>query len=139
MAGIEGRVAMRKQFYAFTKAAKLSVNKDAVDTALNAGIIAKNTGQNTIATTPSDLSIEPKVGRIWTGAMYEDFDVDVTQRGNQITLKIGWVKRKKKYYKVQEYGGVVNTRRGKIDVSGMHAITNATMAAQRYLDDKGIK
>jgi hypothetical protein len=138
MAGIEGRVQMRRQFLDWTNKAKVTTTKAAVDDALNAAIIAKNTGQNTIATTPSDLSIEPKGNRIWTGAMYEDFDADVSQSGNKITLKIGWIKRKKKYYGIQEYGGVVKTKRGPIDVSAMHAITNATIAAQRYLDDKGI-
>lgn len=139
MAGVEGRVNLRKQLLNFTKQAKQEQKKEAVEAALVAGIIAKNTGQNTIATTPSDLSIKPKGNRIWTGAMWEDFDAEVDQRGNRITLKIGWIRKKKKYYTVQEYGGVVQTKRGPIDVSAMHAITNATMAAQRHLDNKGIK
>jgi len=139
MAGVEGRVQLRNGLLNFTKQAKVKVKKEAVDTALVAGIIAKNAGQNTIATTPSDLSIEAKGNRIWTGAMWQDFDVEVDQKGNRITLKIGWIKKKRKYYKVQEYGGVVKTNRGPITVSAMHAITNATMAAQRHLDNKGIK
>lgn len=138
MAGIEGRVQMRREFLAWTAKAKKTINNDTVESALTAAIIAKNTGQNRIATVPSDLSIEPKVGRIWTGAMYQDFDADVTQRGTKITIKIGWINRKRKYYDIQEYGGVVKTKRGPINVTGMHAITDATMAAQRYLDDKGI-
>jgi hypothetical protein len=139
MAGVEGRVNLRKQLLNFTKQAKIEKKKEAVEAALVAGIIAKNTGQNTIATTPSDLSIEPKGNRIWTGAMWEDFDAEVDQRGNRITLKIGWIRKKRKYYAIQEYGGVVPTKRGPITVSAMHAITNATMAAQRHLDNKGIK
>lgn len=139
MAGVEGRVNLRKQLLNFTKQVKTQAKKEAVDTALVAGIIAKNTGQNTIATTPSSLSIKPKDNRIWTGAMYEDFDVEVDQRGNRITLKIGWIRKKKKYYTVQDRGGVVQTKRGPITVTAMHAITNATMAAQRHLDNKGIK
>jgi hypothetical protein len=139
MAGVEGRVNLRKQLLNFTKQAKTEQKKEAVEQALIAGIIAKNVGQNTIATTPSDLSIEPKDNRIWTGAMYQDFDVEVDQRGNRITLKIGWIKKKRKYYTVQEYGGVVKTKRGPITVTAMHAITNATIAAQRHLDNKGIR
>jgi hypothetical protein len=138
-AGIEGRVALRRGLLGFNKEVKQETRKDAVEAALVAGIIGKNTGQNTIATTPSDLSIEPKGNRIWTGAMYEDFDADVTQRGTSIIVKVGWLKRKRKYYGVQEHGGVVQTRRGAITVSGMHAITNATMAVQRHLDNKGIR
>jgi hypothetical protein len=139
MAGVEGRVNLRKQLLNFTKQAKIEQKKEAVEQALIAGIVAKNAGQNTIATTPSDLSIEPKGNRIWTGAMWEDFDAEVDQKGNRITLKIGWIKKKRKYYTIQEYGGVVPTKRGPITVTAMHAITNATMAAQRHLDNKGIK
>lgn len=139
MAGVEGRVELRRGLLNFTKRAKVEIKKDVVEAVLVAGIIAKNTGQNTIATTPSDLSVEPKGNRIWTGAMYEDFDAAVDQRGNNITLKIGWIARKQKYYRIQEYGGVVKTKRGPITVSAMHAITNATIAAQKHLDNKGIK
>lgn len=138
-AGIVGRVQLRKDLLGATKRFSANVNKDAVESALVAGIIAKNAGQNTIATTPSDLSIEPKDNRIWTGLMYETFDADVRQRGTKIEVKFGWLRGKKKYFTVQEYGGVVETRRGPIDVSGMHAMTNAAMAAQRYLESKGIK
>jgi hypothetical protein len=138
-AGIVGRVQMRRGLLNATKQFGASVNKDAVETALVAGIIAKNAGQNTIATTPSDLSIEPKDNRIWTGAMYEAFDAEVNQRGNKITVRFGWLRKKKKYFMVQEEGGQVETRRGTITVSGMHAMTNAAMAAERYLESKGIK
>lgn len=138
-AGVTGRAQLRRNLLAFNKRAKDAKREEAVDAALVAGIIAKNTGQNTIATTPSDLSREPKDNRIWTGDMYEDFDADVTQRGSKITVKFGWIKRKRKYYDIQEYGGTVNTRRGPIEVSGMHALTNALLATQKHLDDKGIR
>lgn len=138
-AGIEGRVGLRRSLLAFNKTVKNDVRKDAVEGALNAAILAKNTGQNTIATTPSDLSREPKNNRIWTGQMYEDFDASVDQRGTNIIVKFGWINRKQKYYMIQEEGGVVNTRRGAIQVSAMHALTNALVAVQRDLDNKGIK
>lgn len=138
-AGVIGRTQLRRNLLGFSKGVKESSRKDVVENALIAAIAGKNAGQNTIATTPSDLSREPKIGRIWTGAMYEDFDADVTQRGNNITVKVGWLKRKQKYYHIQEDGGVVNTNRGPITVSGMHALTNALMAVQRHLDNKGIK
>lgn len=138
-AGVNGRTQLRRNLLGFNKQVKTEARKEAVEAALVAGIVAKNAGQNTIATTPSDLSREPKIGRIWTGAMYEDFDADVTQTGTKITVKFGWIKRKRKYYDIQEYGGVVQTNRGPITVSGMHALTNAMIAAQRHLDNKGIK
>lgn len=138
-AGVTGRTQLRRDFLAFTKGVKTKKRAETVENALVAAIIGKNTGQNTIATTPSDLSIEPKGNRIWTGAMYEDFDADVVQQGPKITVKLGWIKKKRKYYEVQEHGGVVKTRRGNIDISAMHALTNAVVAAQRHLDNKGIK
>lgn len=138
-AGVQGRTQLRNGLLQHNRKAVAGVNKAAVEAALVAGIIAKNAGQNTIATTPSDLSIEPKDNRIWTGLMYDSFDADVIQKGNRIEIKFGWLKRKKKYFMVQEEGGVVETRRGPIDVSGMHAMTNAAIAVQRYLDDKGIR
>lgn len=138
-AGVEGRVQLSNSLLGFNKATKAAVRENAVETALTAGIIAKNVGQNTIATTPSDLSIEPKDNRIWTGAMYEAYDADVKQNGTRITVQWGWLSRKKKYFTVQELGGKVETRRGTIEVSGMHALTNSAMAVEKYLKDKGIK
>jgi len=138
-AGVVGRTQLRRGLLGFNRSVKTSSRGEAVEAALVAAIAGKNAGQNTIATTPSDLSREPKIGRIWTGAMYEDFDADVTQRGTSIIVKLGWINRKRKYYEIQEHGGVVNTRRGAIEISGMHALTNALLATQRHLDNKGIK
>jgi hypothetical protein len=138
-AGITGRTQLRRNLLAFNKSVKTTVRNDAVENALNAAILAKNTGQNTIATTPSDLSVEPKNNRIWTGQMFEDFVADVDQRGPTITVKFGWIKRKQKYYDIQEHGGTVPTRRGNIQVSAMHALTNALVAVQRDLNNKGMK
>jgi hypothetical protein len=67
--------------------------------------------------------------------MYGDFDADVVQVGNKITIKIGWIKRKQKYYIVQEDGGQAFGR----DIVPMHAIAQAGVAAQDYLNSKGIK
>lgn len=138
-AGIEGRVQLRNSLLGFNKATKATIRENAVEDALVAGIIAKNVGQNTIATTPSDLSIEPKDNRIWTGAMYEAYDSDVAQRGTRITVKWGWLKKKKKYFDIQEHGGTVETRRGTVEVSAMHALTNSAMAVEKHLKNKGIK
>lgn len=135
MAGLAGRVQLRQGLLAHTKGLKSQINSQAADTALNAALIAKNTGQNTIATTPSDLSHEPKDNRIWTGAMYNAFDAEVNQRGNKITVRFGWIRNKKNYFLIQEDGGQVGTK----TVTGMHAMTNAQLAVERYLLSKGIK
>ena len=133
-AGVQGRVKLRNNLRAFCRTSLTSTQKQAADDALTAAIIAKNTGQNVIATVPSSLS-PGKVGRIWTGAMYEDFDAAVTQRGNKINLRYGWITRKQKYYKVQEHGG---TAFGK-DIVPMHALVAAKTAVENYLHDKGVK
>ena len=132
--GVVGRVALRNSLLGFSKRALAQKKAQTVEAALVAGIIAKNTGQNTIATAPSSLK-PGKIGRIWTGAMYNDFDSDVTQTGNRITVKYGWIKRKQKYYKTQEYGGFFIGK----TITPMHAMANATVAAQDYLNSKGIK
>lgn len=133
-AGVIGRVALRQGLLGFSKAALQKSKVTSQDDALIAAIIAKNTGQNVIATVPSSLS-PGKVGRIWTGQMYSDFDADVAQVGNKITIKIGWIKRKQKYYVVQERGGTAFGR----DIVPMHAVAQATVAAQDYLNSKGMK
>jgi hypothetical protein len=132
--GVVGRVQLRNKLRGFCRSTVQSVKKDAAEDALMAAIIAKNTGQNVIATTPSSLS-PGKVGRIWTGAMWEDFDAAVTQTGNKINIRYGWITRKQKYYMVQEHGG---TAFGK-DITPMHALVAAKVASENYLKDKGVK
>lgn len=132
--GVIGRVELRKGLLAYSKRALQQKKSDAQEAALVAAVIGKNTGQNTIATTPSSLS-PGKVGRIWTGAMWEDFDADVTQTGNFIRIRLGWIKKKRGYYKVQEYGGNAFGT----SIVPMHALANSLIAAENHLKDKGIK
>lgn len=134
-AGVLGRVQLREALLGHTKGLKSQINKNAADTAFAASMVAKAVGRNTIATTPSDLSKEPKDNRIWTGAMYEAFDAEVNQRGNKITVRYGWIRNKKNYFLIQEDGGQVGSK----TVTGMHAMTNAQLAVERYLLSKGIK
>ena len=132
--GVIGRVALRQSLLGLSKRVLKETKDTSADDARTAAIIAKSTGQNVIATVPSSLS-PGKVGRIWTGAMYGDFDADVTQVGNKTIIKIGWLKRKQKYYVVQEMGGSAFGR----DIVPMHAVAQAGVAAQDYLNSKGIK
>lgn len=134
-AGVIGRVELRKKLLGFSKGALAKKKQGTVDAALVAGIIAKNVGQNTIATTPSSLSREPKGNRIWTGAMFEGYDADVKQTGTKITVRWGWINSKRKYFKTQEYGGFAFGK----NVTPMHALANSGVAAQDYLHSKGIK
>ncbi len=133
-AGVMGRAALRNSLLGFSKAT-LQRKQDDVDAAARkAGMLAKDVGQATIATTPSSL-VPGKVGRIWTGAMYDGFDYVVTRTGNKTTVKFGWVKDKKNYFKTQEYGGEFLGK----TITPMHAMVNALVAAQDYLNSKGIK
>lgn len=133
-AGVVGRVQMRKSLLAFTRSATRKQQLEAQETALNAALLAKNVGQNTIATTESSLR-PGKMNRIWTGAMYEDFDADVVQTGNKIRIRYGWIRTKKKYYLVQEHGGFFIGK----TITPMHAMANAQLAVDDYVKSKGIK
>ena len=133
-AGVIGRVALRNSLLGFSKDALAKKKLETQDIAVYAALLAKNVGQNTIATTPSSLS-PGKIGRIWTGDMFKDYDADVSQSGNKITIKWGWIKRKQKYYKTQEYGGFFIGK----TVTPMHAMVNSTVAVRDYLSSKGIK
>ena len=132
--GVVGRVALRNGLRGFCRSTVKSVNAKSVDAARTAAIIAKNTGQSVIATTPSSLS-PGKVGRIWTGAMYEDFDAAVSQTGNKINIRYGWITRKQKYYMVQEHGGQAFGK----NITAMNALVASKIAMENYLHDKGVK
>lgn len=132
--GVVGRVELRNALLGFNKRVLTSKKRETQDTALVAAIIAKNTGQNTIATTESSLR-PGKMNRIWTGAMYDDFDADVVETGNKIRIRYGWIKSKKKYYLTQEHGGFFIGK----TITPMHAMANAQVAMDNYLNNKGIK
>lgn len=129
-----GRVELRRGLLDFNKRALRAKRLDAQETALNGALLAKNVGQNTIATTESSLR-PGKMNRIWTGAMYEDFDADVIQAGNRIRIRYGWIKSKKKYYLTQEHGGFFIGK----TITPMHAMANAQLALDDYVKSKGIK
>lgn len=132
--GVVGRVELRNSLLNFTKKAVATKKQDVQEDALVAALIAKNVGQNTIATTESSLR-PGKMNRIWTGAMYEDFDADVVQTGTKIRIRYGWIKSKKKYYMVQENGGFFLGK----TITPMHAMANAQVAMDDYLKSKGLK
>ena len=126
---------LRRGLQAFNRNVVSVAKKDTVEAALTAGVIAKNIGQNTIATTPSSLSNVGKDNRIWTGRMYDSYDADVKQTGRQIRIRYGWISDKAKYFLIQEHGGKAFGK----DVTPMHALTNSTVAVKDYLKSKGIQ
>lgn len=126
---------LRQNLKKFTQGSVLDTKKELVETALHAGMIAKNVGQNTIMTTPSSLSHEPKPDRYWTGAMYHAYDADVTQTGRNIRIRWGWITKKARYFLIQEHGGFAFGK----NVTPMFALANSKTAVEDYLKSKGIK
>lgn len=133
-AGVIGRVALRNSLLGFSKTSLLSVKSRARGAANTAAFLAKSSGQQTILSTPSSLR-PGKPDRYWTGAMFRAYDGRVTETGNRITVKWGWIADKKNYFKTQEYGGFFIGK----TVTPMHALANSLVVVQDYLNSKGIK
>lgn len=132
--GVVGRVELRRGLLDFNRRALSRKKLDAQETAQAGATLARNVGKFTISTTESSLR-PGKMNRIWTGAMYDDFDADVVQSGNRIRIRYGWIKSKKKYYLVQEHGGFFIGK----TITPMHAMANAQVALDDYIKSKGIK
>lgn len=131
--GVIGRVALRESLLGFSSKTLLLTKSRARGYAGTAATLAKNAGRQTILTTPSSIR-EGKPDRYWTGAMFRAYDSTVTETGNRITVKWGWIDTKKKYFKTQEYGGFFLGK----TITPMHALTNSAVVVQNYLHDKGI-
>ena len=135
MAGVQGRVQLRKNLNNFTKDALNQTRQGVIEDAKVAGILAQAAGQDTIWHTPSSLSREPKDDRVWTGRMVDHFMHDVTPVGRKIIVRYGWITDKAKYFLIQEYGGTVDGK----TVTPMFALSAAHTVATDYLKSKGIK
>lgn len=134
-AGVDGRVQLRQGLRRFTQDAVLATKKDAVETAKVASVLAEATGKDVIWHTPSSLSNQPKDDRVWTGKMVDAFSSDVTVVGNKITVRWGWIDKKKKYFLIQEYGGQAFGK----TVTPMFALAQTQTVVKNYLHSKGIK
>ena len=132
--GVIGRVELRKALLGFSSRSLELTKSRARGYASTAAALAKNTGRQTILSTPSSLS-PGKPDRYWTGDMFRAYDAQVTETGNRITVKWGWIDERKKYFKTQEYGGFAFGK----TVTPMHALANSSVVVQNYLADKGIK
>ena len=134
-AGVEGRVQLRQGLRRFTKDTLVEQRKDVVETAKVAAVLAEATGKDVIWHTPSSLSHEPKDNRVWTGKMVDAFSADVTPVGNRVTVRWGWIDKKKKYFLIQEYGGQAFGK----TVTPMFALAQTQTVVKNYLHSKGIE
>ena len=100
-------------------------------TAIRAGIAAQQAMRHVIETTPSDIS-EGKPDRVDTGYMRDRVDHNTTFRHQRYEVKFGWLQSRKKYFLVQDQGGIAF---GKFQVSGMFALRAGLRAAQRVLEE----
>lgn len=134
MAGIEGRVQLRRNLQQHLKAVENSTYVNAQEGAIEAGIEGLATARIVIATTPSSL-VENKIGRIDTGLMYSSLDAKVSGV-RRIHVNVGWLNTKKDYFMVQEEGG--KTHWG-ADVTPMHALAAAQIRMREVLAERSIK
>lgn len=72
-------------------------------------------------------------GRVWTGDMQEDVEIEVKRDPNAITASFGWIKNYQDYYGQQE-GGFEHPTAG--HVKGMFAMADAKDYIMKYANDK---
>lgn len=99
------------------------------ESALKAAIRGQEAMEYTIMHTPSSI-VPGKSHRIDTGLMFDSLDAKVTETGHKITIRFGWLNKRKKYFMVQEHGGNL----GSIQITGMFALRAGQRAAQRELE-----
>lgn len=110
----------------FNSALKANINAIEADfeakvdeVVLNATVAAEREMVRTIDETESALS-PGKPNRNWTFTMRASLDGKVQKRGRKRGLQAGWLRKKEKYFLVQDQGGTVNGR----EVWPMHALLN---------------
>lgn len=130
-AGVEGRTQLRSGMLKWLQEIRQDFNDSALELALDAGELARDSMRNTIETTPSGL-VPGKNNRILTGAMWDAVDYSVTATGNKFRVKHGWLHSRKKYFLAQELGtGPV--------AFGMYGLTKAQMEAIKLIEDRKFK
>jgi len=134
MAGVVGRVQLRRNLQTLLKLEQAEALQAAQETALNAAIEGLATARVVIATTESSLS-PGKMNRIYTGRMYTSLDATVTGT-RRIHINVGWLKDKEDYFTVQDQGG--KTHWG-ADVTPMHALAAAKIRMREVLAEGNIK
>lgn len=104
------------------------------EAALNAGIRGVEAMEHVIANTPSSI-VPGKPDRIDTGLMFDSVDAKVSEVGHKITVSVGWLNTKKKYFLVQDKGG----RLRDISITGMFALRAGTRAMQREMEKVNVR
>ena len=127
-AGIEGRTKLRSEVLNWLAEGRKEFNDFALELGLDAGQTARDSMRNTIATTPSGLA-PGKPNRILTGRMYDAVDYSVTQTGNKVRVRHGWIRSRKRYFLDQELGtgGVA---------FGMYGLTKAQEEAKNLIENR---
>lgn len=134
MAGLEGRVPLTTGLKAHVRLAEQIVRGEAQTAAVEAGIEGLAAARTVVATTPSSLSRVPKNNRIWTGKMIAELDSDVKIKGHSITVRVGWLNKKERYFLIQEDGGKVRN----VTVTPMNALAQSQAVMLKKLADRGI-
>lgn len=134
MAGVVGRVQLRKSLQTFLREENRQMLEHAQEKALEAGIEGLATARIVIATTESALS-PGKMNRIYTGDMYTALDAKVSGT-RRIHVNVGWLQNKKDYFTVQDQGG---TTHWGAEVWPMHALAAAQIRMREVLAEGNIK
>lgn len=134
-------MALRDGLLGWLRELGQEVNDTALEAALEAADEGLKTMQQTIDTTPSDLSSVPKSNRNWTFHMRDRMSNDVDKKGNTVTASFGWknVKNDENYFGVQEYGGSVQGKPVRAMSSLVFGKGAAENAIEKALRKKGYK
>ena len=134
MSGVTGHKSLTDGLFRHLLQVDKRVVADVQEAALEAGIAGLEAARWTIDNTPSSLS-PGKPNRNWTFQMKHALDADVRRRGNTTTIRVGWLRTKKKYFLIQNDGGNL----GEKVITPMNALMNGQHAVLDTLKGWGIK
>lgn len=133
-AGFRGHKQVSDGLLGFVQDLEKHVLTETQDIALEAAIAGEKAMHDHIDVVPSSLR-PGKVGRNWTYLMNQSVTSDVRRRGNTITLRIGWLQTKRRYFLLQEYG----TTKGDMTIKPMRALQIGHTAMTKHLTRSGVK
>lgn len=134
MSGLIGHKALTGGLFQHILQAEKGMMADVEEAALEAGVAGLEAARWTIDNTPSSLS-PGKPNRNWTFEMKHSLDADVRRRGNTTTIRVGWLRTKRKYFLIQNDGGQL----GEKVITPMNALMNGQNAIKDTLKGWGIK
>lgn len=124
MAGIEGRENLLKGVRETTDRMRAGWQKDVSEDVRVLSNLGKLEVQSVILNTPSAISFA-KDNRYYTGQMYNAVDSKSTRKGNSYTAQAGWVGVKRKYFTIQDQGGMGTGDLAGIYITPMNALRSA--------------